>query len=232
MQHFPVRSAVVAASAAIALFAGVPAFAADAAPLPPTSVTATYVAADAEADVAWTDASSDETSFVIERCQGAGCTSFTALTSWPAIAGTGSNPWYADCTGLLPGNTYRYRVGAVNAAGTSYSNTVSITIPSTAPPAAPTSLTATYLAANAEVDLAWVDASTDETSFVIERCDKKNCTSFTPLTNWPAIAGTGSNPWYADCTRLKTGHTYYYRVGAANALGVTYSPEVAITITR
>jgi hypothetical protein len=229
MPHFPLHLAVVAASAAIAVLGAAPAFAADAAP---TSVTATYVAADAEVDVAWIDASTDETSFVIERCEGVGCTSFTALTTWPAIAGTGGHPWYADCTGLLPGYTYGYRVGAVNAAGTSYSDVVSVTILSTAPPAAPTSVTATDVAADAEVDVAWVDASTDETSFVIERCDKKRCTSFTTLTTWPAIAGTGSHPWYADCTGLKAGHTYYYRVGAVNAFGVSYSPLVAVTVTR
>ena len=232
MQHLPVRLAVVATSAAIAVFGAAPAFAADAAPLAPTSVTATHVAADAEVDVAWVDASTDETSFVIERCQGVGCTSFTALTTWPAIAGTGGHPWYADCTGLLPGYTYQYRVGAVNAAGTSYSDVVSVTIPSTAPPTAPASSTATYVAADAEVDVAWIDASTDETSFVIERCDKKNCASFTLLTTWPAITGTGSHPWYADCTGLKAGRTYYYRVGAVNAFGVNYSPKVSVTITR
>jgi predicted phage tail protein len=232
MQHFPVRLAVIATSAAIAVFGAAPASAAGAAPLPPTSVTATFVAADAEVDVAWVDASTDETSFTIERCEGVGCTSFTVLTTWPAIAGTGSNPWYPDCTGLLPGNTYQYRVGAVNAAGTSYSDVVSVTIPSTAPPVAPTSVTATYVAADAEVDIAWVDASTDETSFVVERCDKKNCTSFAAVTTFPAIAGTGSHPWYADCTGFKANRTYYYRVGAVNAFGVSYSPRVAVTITR
>jgi hypothetical protein len=232
MPQFPVRLAVVATSAAIAAFGAAPAIAAGTPPLPPTSVTATYVPADAEVDVAWIDASTDETSFVIERCEGVGCTSFTALTTWPAITGTGSHPWYADCTGLLPGNTYQYRVGAVNADGTSYSDVVSVTIPSTAPPVAPTSVTATYVAADAEVDVAWVDASTDETSFVIERCDKKKCTSWTTLTNWPAIVGTGSNPWYADCTGFKAGHAYYYRMGAVNAFGVSYSPVVAVTITR
>jgi hypothetical protein len=232
MQHLPFRLAILAALAAIGVFGAAPAFAADTAPLAPTSVTATYVTADAEVDVAWIDASTDETSFVIERCEGVGCTSFTVLTTWPAIAGTGTHPWYADCTGLLPGNTYSYRVGAVNAAGTSYSNVVSVTIPSTRPPVAPASVTATYVAADAEVDVAWVDASTDETSFVIERCDKNNCKSFTQLTTWPAMAGTGSHPWYADCTGLKANHTYYYRVGAVNAFGVTYSPTVAVTISR
>ena len=161
-----------------------------------------------------------------------GCTSLTVLTTWPAGSGTGSHPWYADCTGLLPGNTYTYRVGAVNAAGTSYSDVVSVTIPSTAAPKAPASVTATYVVADAEVDVAWVDASSDETSFVIERCDKKGCNSFTRLTTWPASAGTGSHLWYADCTGLKPGRTYYYRVGAVNASGVSYSPTVAVTITR
>jgi hypothetical protein len=234
MQHVHLRLAVVVTSAAIVVFGAAPVFAVAAAPLPPISVTAIDVAADAEVDIAWVDASTDETSFVIERCQGVGCTSFTALTTWPALGATGTHPFYADCIGLLPGNTYRYRVGAVNAAGTSYSDIVSVTIASSAPPAAPTSVTATDVAADAEVDVAWVDASTDETSFVIERCDRKekSCTSFTRLTTWPALAGTGSHPWYADCTGLKAGHTYSYRVGAVNALGVHYSPTVAVTITR
>jgi predicted phage tail protein len=200
-----------------------------AAPLPPTQVTATYVAADAEVDVAWVDASTDETSFVIERCQGTDCTSFTQVTAWPAQAGTGTSSWYADCTGLLPGYTYRYRVGAVSADGTSFSDVVSVTIPSSRPPVAPTSLTATYVASDAEIDVAWVDASTDETSFVIERCDKKGCTSFTQIASFPAFANTGTHPWYADCTGLKAGRTYYYRVGAVNSFGVTYSPTVAVT---
>jgi hypothetical protein len=233
MQHFRLRLAVIVTSAAIAVFGAAPAFAAGGVPLPPASVTATWVpGAPGEVDVAWTDASADETSFVIERCQGVGCTSFTALTTWPAIAGTGGSVWYGDCTGQLPGETYVYRVGAVDATGTSYSNVVSVTIPSTAPRAAPTSVTATYVAADAEVDVAWVDASTDETSFVIERCDKKNCTSFTRLTTWPAMTGTGSHPWYADCTGFKANRTYYYRVGAVNAFGVNYSSTVAVTITR
>lgn len=128
MPHFHLRLAVVAASAAVAVFAAAPAFAADTAPLPPTSVTATYIAADVEVDVAWIDASTDETSFVIERCQGVGCTSFTTLTTWPAIAGTGSHPWYADCTGFKANRTYYYRVGAVNAFGVSYSPPVAVTI--------------------------------------------------------------------------------------------------------
>jgi hypothetical protein len=126
MQHSRLGLAVIAASVAIALFGAAPAFAA--APLAPTSVSATYVAADAEVDIAWFDASTDETSFVIERCQDVGCTSFTALTTWPAIAGTGSHPWFADCTGFKKGHTYYYRVGAVNAFGVSYSSTVAVTI--------------------------------------------------------------------------------------------------------
>jgi predicted phage tail protein len=98
-----------------------------------------------------------------------------------------------------------------------------------APP--PTYVTATHVAADVEVDVAWVDASTDETSFVIERCHGVDCTSFTQLTAWPALTGTGSHPRYADSTGLKAGRTYYYRVGAVNSFGVTYSPTVAV-LTR
>ena len=127
MPHIHLRLAGVAASAAVALFGAAPAFAADTAPLAPTSVTATYVTADAEVDVAWIDASTDETSFVVERCDRKKCT-FTLLTTWPALAGTGAHPWYADCTGLKAGHTYTYRVGAVNAFGVSYGPAVTVTL--------------------------------------------------------------------------------------------------------
>ena len=66
----------------------------------------------------------------MERCQGAGCTSFAQIATPTATT-------YSD-TGLAAGS-YSYRVRATDAAGnlSPYSNVASATIPDTQPPTAP-----------------------------------------------------------------------------------------------
>jgi hypothetical protein len=61
--------------------------------------------------LSWSDNSTTETGFSIERCMGAGCTSFAPVAQ--AIAGATS---LVD-TGLNRRTTYRYRVRAVSGAG-------------------------------------------------------------------------------------------------------------------
>ncbi|MGB7600166.1 MAG: fibronectin type III domain-containing protein, partial [Candidatus Sulfotelmatobacter sp.] len=91
-------------------------------PTAPSSLTAT-AASTTQINLNWT-ASTDNvgvTGYFIERCTGAGCTSFFRV----AVA-TGTT--YSD-TGLGPGSTFEYRVRATDAAGnlSAYSNVVSAT---------------------------------------------------------------------------------------------------------
>jgi hypothetical protein len=90
------------------------------APQPPTApdgLTATAVSSS-QINLAWNDNSSDETSFAIERCSGAGCSNFAPLTTVGANVKTFSN------TGLAASTSYTYRVKAVNGSlGSTYSNT-------------------------------------------------------------------------------------------------------------
>jgi FtsP/CotA-like multicopper oxidase with cupredoxin domain len=71
----------------------------------------------------WRDNDRNETSFIVERSDNEG-NYFTLVTLGPRYS-TGY-VYYTDRT-VKPGNQYRYRVAAVNAAGSSaYSNTVSV----------------------------------------------------------------------------------------------------------
>ncbi len=75
-------------------------------------------------NLAWTDSSDNETGFLIERCKGSTCTSFTQVASVGSTMKTYVN------SGLAGGTTYRYRIRAYNAAGKSaYSNIASATTP-------------------------------------------------------------------------------------------------------
>jgi hypothetical protein len=91
-------------------------------PLPPAApghLTASAVSRT-QIRLAWSDNSSNETGFAIERCTGAGCTSFAAVAQ--VAAGVTS---FTD-NGLSRKTTYRYRVRAVSTAGNSgYSNIAS-----------------------------------------------------------------------------------------------------------
>jgi fibronectin type III domain protein len=90
---------------------------------PPTDLTATAVSSS-RIDLTWTDNSSDEDGFQIERCTGAGCTDFEHIATVPR-----DFPRYPD-SGLSAGTSYSYRVRASNDDGTSpYSNIASATTP-------------------------------------------------------------------------------------------------------
>lgn len=93
-------------------------------PSSPGTPTASVVSAT-QVSLGWA-ASSDNvgvTGYLIERCQGAGCTAFAQIGASPSTT-------YLDSS-TSASNTYSYRVRATDAAGnlSAYSGTVSITIP-------------------------------------------------------------------------------------------------------
>jgi hypothetical protein len=86
-------------------------------PAGPSGLTATAVSSS-QINLAWSDNSTNEANFVIERCPGttATCTSFTDIAT--LAAGTVG---FAN-TGLTSNTTYTYRVRATNPAGSANSN--------------------------------------------------------------------------------------------------------------
>ncbi|HEX8253140.1 MAG TPA: fibronectin type III domain-containing protein, partial [Thermoanaerobaculia bacterium] len=185
--------------------------AAVATPAAPTNLSATISGTNIV--LRWFDASSNEEGFRIERCTGAACTNFTLIAQVGANSSGYSNPNVAAST------TYRYRVNAFNAGGSSaYSNVVDVTTPA-AVPAAPTSLAVTAMTSS-YVSLAWNDASTTESGFRIQRCTGASCTGFAQ------IAEIGANlTSYRDST-VAASTTYRYRVFAFNATGNSVSSNI------
>jgi Fibronectin type III domain len=91
-------------------------------PTAPGALTA-VASSGSQINLMWTAASDNVgvTGYLVERCQGAGCTAFAQIA---AVNGTS----FSD-TGLLPNTTYGYRVRATDAAGNlgPYSNGASAT---------------------------------------------------------------------------------------------------------
>ena len=183
------------------------------APAAPTNLTATAVSSS-QINLAWTDNSSNETGFAIERSPDG--VTFAPLTT------VGANVTTYQNTGLVASTTYHYRVRATNAVGPSgWSNVANATTTATVL-AAPTNLVATAVSSS-QINLAWADNSSDETGFAIER--SPDGLTFTPLTTVAASVTTYQN------TGLAASTTYHYRVRATNAVGPSGWSNVANATT-
>jgi hypothetical protein len=182
-------------------------------PATPTNLSATVVSAYA-IDLGWSDTSSSEDGFIIER--GADTNSLVAIATNAANDAT-----YSD-TGLSPTTEYWYRVSAHNGAGSSTNNPVaSATTDSLTGPTAPTSLSATAVGTDA-IDLTWTDTSDVEDGFIIERGADTNSLA--------AIATNAVNDTTYSDTGLTPSTEYWYRVSTYNGIGAsTGNPTAAAT---
>ncbi|MDP1920371.1 MAG: fibronectin type III domain-containing protein [Myxococcales bacterium] len=124
----------------------------------------------------------------------------------------GSEVTFLD-SGLTPGATLWYRLRAVlNGTPSSWAGPVSSTLPIlNAPPDAPTTLTVGSPTENS-LTVSWTDASTNETSFEVQRAPTAQGPFFTFVTrpaNSTSVVDTG----------IATGTPFHYRVRSMNALG-------------
>lgn len=162
-------------------------------PPPAPSGLAATAMSYAQINLAWTDNSTNETGFQIER-------SLTSGSGFTLIATTAANATSYSHTGLTANTQYFYLVRTINAGG--YSNYISAsatTMPMLNPPSAPSGLAATAMS-YAEINLAWTDKSTNESGFEIER-------SLTSGSGFTLIATTAANAtWYRQALVLSVGH--------------------------
>jgi hypothetical protein len=186
----------------------------------------------------WTDKSTKEAQFTIQRASDANFSVGLRTFTVPAAANSGATVAFTDKT-VSPNNTYWYRVFAIgpvvgdttvypNSTGfptmsaDSVSNTQEILVGATpGTPTAPTNLTAA-LQAGPQVSLTWTDNATNETGFVVERCVAATATTcsgnFAQIAVAPPRNNTG-NVTYVDAT-VAFGTSYLYRVAAVNSASV------------
>ncbi len=186
-------------------------------PAAPTNLTATLQAGPLSSPqpgprirLAWTNNATNASMIEVQRCAGAGCTSFAPIAT---VAGTAAS--YVDAT-VAPSTDYVYQVLAANGVGYSTpSNTATASVP--ALPAAPTLLSATVTATgpgnNRTVTLVW-QANTitpAATSFTIQRATTPPSD---PATLWATVKTVAASVTTTTDSGAKPGTNYYYRVVA------------------
>ena len=172
-------------------------------PNAPSNLIATP-ASTSQISLTWTDNSTTETGFKLERrasFEGA----FTIIATLNPDTTT-----FLDA-GLASGTQYLYRVSATSGSGDSaFSNLASATTLTL--PAAPTGLAASTSPTHAQISLTWSDNSNDETEFRIER--KTGVSGI-----YSQIAVIAANTTYYLNLGLAQGTEYFYRVRAASTAG-------------
>lgn len=175
------------------------------APAAPTNVTAG--AGDGKATINWSAPAGAVTGYNLYRSTSAGAEGTTPYKT--GLTGTS----FAD-TGLTNGTTYYYKVAAVNTVGVSSQSAEASAKPMAAgaAPAAPTNLNAT--AGDTQATLTWSVPAGAVTGYNLYRATSAGAEGGTPYK--AGIGGTS----FTD-TGLTNGTTYYYKVAAVNAAGVS-----------
>jgi uncharacterized protein (TIGR02145 family) len=190
-------------------------------PLPPTSLTG-IVASTTQINLTWTDNSTNETGFKIERKTGTG--TYTVVGTTTTDITTFNN------TGLTPNTTYTYRVYAYNAVGNSLTYTNEVTLITTALLALPTLTTTSASSITQTAASSGGNISNDGGAAIIARgvCWSTSANpTIALITKTNDGAGTGA--FTSNLTGLSANTTYFVRAYATNSLGVGYGNEISFT---
>jgi YD repeat-containing protein len=154
--------------------------------------------------------------YLVQRCTGAGCTSFAQAGG--SLAGVLTY----DDTGLTPSTTYEYEVLATD--GSNNRSPPSNLVEVTTLPGAPTALTASN-ATSTQVTLSWTLTGTAAglAGYLIEQCRGAGCSTFSQVAqvSSPSDQITGLTP--------RT--TYQFRVRSADPSGNDSGYSNIVTVT-
>lgn len=189
-------------------------------PVAPTNLVGNLT--NSQIVLTWTDNSTNETGFTIERKIGTG--TYTQIGTVATNIAT-----YSDVA-VSAGNTYTYRVFSTNSAGnsTTYSNEVTITIP--LPVTVPVSTTTATSSITSTGAISGGTISSDGGGTVTARgVVWSTSTNPTISLTTKTTDGTGTGSFASTITGLTANTQYYVRSYATNSTGTSYGNEITFT---
>jgi subtilisin family serine protease len=182
-------------------------------PAAPTNLTATTVSSS-QINLAWTDNATNEAGFKVERS--------TDGVNFTQLAALFPNKQAYSSTGLTAGTTYHFRVRAYDGPNHStYSNVAFAT--TSGGPGAPSNLAATA-ASSSRINLTWIDNSTTEGGFKLERS--------TDGVNFSQLAVLAANTTSYASTGLNASTSYHYRIRSYEGANNSAFSNVASATTE
>jgi uncharacterized protein (TIGR02145 family) len=192
-------------------------------PVSPTNLIGT-AASPTQINLSWTDNSTNETGFKIDRKVGSG--------NWVTDYGIVNNADvinFSD-TSVSAEVTYSYRVSSFNSVGKSLTYSNEVTLTPTAAPVMPTLTTTAASSITLTTATSGGNISSDGGATITAR---GVCWSTSPN---PTIAlstkttdGSGSGAFTSNITGLTANTTYYVRAYATNSIGTAYGNEINFT---
>jgi fibronectin type 3 domain-containing protein len=192
----------------------------------------------------WTDGSTLESGYRIQRCTGNVATTCAPLgAGWAnvttgiapagALISAANGPMTTTLTANLAQNTISYRVYPLNGATLGpVSNTVTVIMNGS--PIAPTTVTATP--AVGSVALTWVDNANNNTEYRIRSRYQTAPGIWSAWTNATVNPAVGANAQAATLTAAQiganylAGRTFQFQVGARNQAATTYASSANVVV--
>jgi uncharacterized protein (TIGR02145 family) len=189
-------------------------------PVAPSNLSG-VVASTTQINLSWTDNSTNETGFKIERKSGAG--------TYAVIGTTATDITTFSDTGLTSSTTYTYRVYSNNAVGNSltYSNELALT---TSNIILPTLATTAVSSISITTAVSGGTILSDGGASIIARgvCWSTSTNPTNALTT-KTNDGAGTGAFSSNITGLTANTTYYVKAYATNSFGTAYGNQVSFT---
>lgn len=192
-------------------------------PDPPVLTATPY---ETKIDLSWTDTTTGENGFILDRCTvqapATDCDLSLPDAGFPKNFGPNVTS-FSDAS--VCSSSYKYRVKSYKTGAPVWPGYSTEVTTATILPAVPTGLTAVK-GSEIRINLSWTDNTGDETGFEIWRCEGSTCdfTVKTVLFAGP-VPGTGTVQTYSDTTGLEPNKTYRYQVRAYKTGGTCGWPS-------
>ncbi len=190
-------------------------------PIAPNNLTGTVISTT-QINLSWTDNSTNETGFKIERKTGTG--TYTVIGNTAADLTT-----YNDAS-LIPSTAYTYRVCSYNSAGISpsYSNEVTLTTANVINLPILTTTAISSITSNTAVSGGHITSDAGSTITARGVCWSTDIDPTIDL-NTKTIDGTGIGFFSSNLSGLLANTTYYIRAYATINTGTAYGNELSFT---
>lgn len=189
-------------------------------PFAPTNLTGKAFS-PTEINLTWTDNSTNELGFKVERKTGSGSYSVVGMTT--------TNELNFNDANLSPSTTYTYRVYAYNGTGNSLTYSNEITLTTNTPITLPSLTTTIVSSITGNSALSGGNITSDGGANITARGIVWNSNTNPTIANNKTVDGIGTGTYTSILQNLTSSTTFYVRAYATNSIGTSYGNEISFT---